>query len=289
VATGACPYSTRCVFVHDPRLRGHQGALLKEGGISTPAACAGSFITSQANVNKCASNGSSPGAHRVFFWPDIVEDRTSAHPLSIKSEGSSEEGDCAAPGSVIRDCEVTYELNGAMGHPDNPDHLSRSVYRAWYGLVEALMLSRGEDACLAADGKAAYHGRRLPVLLSLMKGSAMLPDSFPMPEISCRMETGDKASPCKECLCTKTSMWHHATVPQAVEEGKCRTPIVTAGTWADLLWSGGQENSCISCWGDRVGATKPAPTVAGTPKLRAIWPKGTSSHDVDHALLPLCA
>lgn len=52
LATGACPYRDRCVFIHDPRVKGEHEAYL--------------YATPGSNTNK-EKAGKGP-----LFWPDAV-------------------------------------------------------------------------------------------------------------------------------------------------------------------------------------------------------------------------
>eukprot|EP00903_Cladosiphon_okamuranus_P022090 g20313.t1 len=103
VTTGSCPYFSRCVFIHDPRIRGPTDAYL--------------YQTKIKKGHDDTGKGRSPLGRDIFYWPDML--RTDAH------------------GNAPPDISVNYDLDPGM--LDSEDPIERAMYHLWYSLVGTVL------------------------------------------------------------------------------------------------------------------------------------------------------
>ncbi|CAM9199820.1 unnamed protein product, partial [Sphacelaria rigidula] len=134
VATGSCPYFARCVFIHDPRVKGPNDAWLYSSGHGR-----------HGSTGYGGSGGSSsPFGRDTFYWPDMV--RTDVL------------------GNTIPSITANYDMHPGM--LDSEDPADRAVYHLWYSLVGTLMDEKAEhskslttsSASSASGNSTAPHG-----------------------------------------------------------------------------------------------------------------------------------
>jgi len=99
IATGACPYAARCIFIHDPRIQGSNAAWLQQPKSTT--------TSRQAHAYQ----------RDFFFWPDLKHDA------------------CAVP-SV--DMEYNFEDKTKLPVTDHPSFSLSAASRIWSSFLDHL-------------------------------------------------------------------------------------------------------------------------------------------------------
>ncbi|CAM9356838.1 unnamed protein product, partial [Hapterophycus canaliculatus] len=120
VTTGSCPYFTRCVFIHDPRIRGPMDAYIYHASASN----------SESGGRGGVSVGS-PMGRDIFYWPDTRRTRSQSN--TVRRRPFSTATHALRPPPI----SVNYELDPSM--LDSNDATQRAVYQLWYSFVGTLL------------------------------------------------------------------------------------------------------------------------------------------------------
>lgn len=142
VMTGACPYRDRCVFIHDPRVRGEQEAYL--------------FATPGSN-NAHLSSKNTP-----LWWPDFPSSNISSAsgptPPSMPSSACSSSLNTPSPYSsttpLYGASATQYEVISRDG---GPTYFEKTVKHIWesYRCVMTNLPSLGNESCASLYGDHA--------------------------------------------------------------------------------------------------------------------------------------
>ncbi|CAM9182668.1 unnamed protein product [Ectocarpus sp. 12 AP-2014] len=148
ITTGACPYFSRCVFIHDPRIRGPTAAYLyKHNG-------------KRSHSSRSGGSVGSPLGRDIFYWPDMP--RTDADDNEVWSWARSAWMNVAqlmiVGVSSLPTVSVDYDMDPSMLHSE--DATERAVYQLWYSLVSTITEIREQQNPLVGIGsvhEASYH------------------------------------------------------------------------------------------------------------------------------------
>ncbi|KAG5182629.1 hypothetical protein JKP88DRAFT_318667 [Tribonema minus] len=190
------PCLSRCVFLHDPRLRSTPASRDVSGtttpeALSTPASSRASTpLSTGKGGSRCESRGGVLGtgpssglgmraARDFFYWPDVVRE-----PIPEGEPSPSTSTSSAPRRAKLPACEATYELSSAMADPDKTgDVTGAAVYHLWYSLVETVLDEKGIPTETAANGRPAVAPTHLPIFQQLATGEMVAPPDMPMPDL----------------------------------------------------------------------------------------------------------
>ncbi|CAM9212926.1 unnamed protein product [Ectocarpus sp. 8 AP-2014] len=141
ITTGACPYFSRCVFIHDPRIRGPTAAYLyKHNG-------------NRSHSTRSGGSVGSPLGRDIFYWPDMP--RTDANGNKVwRGARSPLLPPLTSRGMVqLPTISVNYDMETSMLHSE--DATERAVYQLWYSLVSTITEIREQQNTLVGMGRAS--------------------------------------------------------------------------------------------------------------------------------------
>ncbi|CAM9639191.1 unnamed protein product [Ectocarpus sp. 6 AP-2014] len=137
ITTGACPYFSRCVFIHDPRIRGPTAAYLyKHNG-------------NRSHSTRSGGSVGSPLGRDIFYWPDMP--RTDADGNEIK--GASAWMNVAQLVTVgvasLPTVSANYDMDPSMLHSEDATERREGL---WYSLVSTITEIREQQNPLVGMG-----------------------------------------------------------------------------------------------------------------------------------------
>ncbi|CAM9534298.1 unnamed protein product [Ectocarpus sp. 4 AP-2014] len=136
ITTGACPYFSRCVFIHDPRICGPSAAYLyKHHGKRSHSARSGGSV-------------GSPLGRDIFYWPDMPRTDADDNKRSPLLPPLTSRGMIQLP-----TISVNYDMDPSMLQSE--DATERAVYQLWYSLVSTITEIREQQNTLVGMGRAS--------------------------------------------------------------------------------------------------------------------------------------
>ncbi|CAM9350869.1 unnamed protein product [Ectocarpus sp. 12 AP-2014] len=146
ITTGACPYFSRCVFIHDPRIRGPTAAYL--------------YKHNDKRSHSARSGGSvgSPLGRDIFYWPDMPRTDADDNEIMGAPAWMNVARLMAVGVSSLPTVSVNYDMDPSMLHSE--DATERAVYQLWYSLVSTITEIREQQNPLVRTGsvpEASYH------------------------------------------------------------------------------------------------------------------------------------
>ncbi|CAM9333816.1 unnamed protein product, partial [Ectocarpus fasciculatus] len=144
ITTGACPYFSRCVFIHDPRIRGPNAAYLYKHN------------SNRSNSGKSGGSVGSPLGRDIFYWPDMPRTDAGSNAVRISTFLWADAPLASLPLRGLPQLpaiSVNYDMDPSMLQSE--DATERAVYQMWYSLVNTVTEIREQRNTLAGMGSAS--------------------------------------------------------------------------------------------------------------------------------------